>query len=649
MTLIMLFTFGAVSDGVETIDFAQRSHIEDWLRHPVYGDPSFDAFERMPGNPVHRGAPPFEWPVNGFLFEDPPSRNWFLYVGLYAEGYALREGLRMACTVYRSKDRGQTWQHLGPALPEVPFYFEGVPDPIGHAPDVSVVYEDGRYHMVYDWASEHTRWETILDPKDGTNNGIGYACAERPEGPFVPASQAIYRITDHPFYREKYRRMYAASLIRRQSDWLVLAMMDSGPYYSWALVGMTAAQPEGPYSEPTFLRCVDDGYYHPPLLEFYPAFQYDGYVYAPATSVALNRNFQAVFRARTEEAMDPRAWELDRHGSVWHAEPVEAEYFGIWGQTLSCFVDQSGTLRAMFPSRDAQGRGTINLAQRLWSAPYRESGFTLSGHQGPSLALLRKGYASCMIETELELHGQMELVWGYSAPLGPDRPAADATLHPASLSRHYALNATAETWQLVSVGESDAPTVLGEGKIAPASARTLRVRHAVDGQLDIAIDGAPAWSGTLDLREGAVGLLAAAHTVAKVRRFAVTGAAVPGRLAYLYTEAILGAGAAKDCWQAVDAPVFRYGLGAESLTSGARAKWNVTGTSVTLWAPRGPRYGTADLYIDGVKAATLDFHAPETAPSAPIFAQTGLEGPRHAISIQVHQAPVPLDVLEVEP
>lgn len=54
-------------------DFARSVHVDAWLRHPVYGDPSFDAFERLPGNPIHRGAPPFEWPVNGFLFRDPVS------------------------------------------------------------------------------------------------------------------------------------------------------------------------------------------------------------------------------------------------------------------------------------------------------------------------------------------------------------------------------------------------------------------------------------------------------------------------------------------------------------------------------------------------------------------------------------------------
>ena len=47
---------------VSATDFARSRYVDAWLRHPVYGDPSFDAFERVPGNPIHRGKPPFEWP-----------------------------------------------------------------------------------------------------------------------------------------------------------------------------------------------------------------------------------------------------------------------------------------------------------------------------------------------------------------------------------------------------------------------------------------------------------------------------------------------------------------------------------------------------------------------------------------------------------
>ena len=40
------------------IDYANSRHAGLWLRHPVSGGPSFDAFEHEPQDPLHRGAPP---------------------------------------------------------------------------------------------------------------------------------------------------------------------------------------------------------------------------------------------------------------------------------------------------------------------------------------------------------------------------------------------------------------------------------------------------------------------------------------------------------------------------------------------------------------------------------------------------------------
>jgi len=144
--------------GAAVTDYAESRHLNDWLRHPVYGDPSFDAFERLPGNPIHRGAPPFEWPVNGFFFDDPVSRHWFLYVGDYGKGY-LQPPSR--CVLYRSMDRGTTWTNLGVVLQGDATLF----DRGGHTPDVSVVYADQRYHMVYDWGH----------PNFNAEGGLAYA------------------------------------------------------------------------------------------------------------------------------------------------------------------------------------------------------------------------------------------------------------------------------------------------------------------------------------------------------------------------------------------------------------------------------------------------------------------------------------------
>ena len=126
-------------------DYAESGSVDLWLRHPVYGDPSFDAFERVSGNPILTGSPPYGWPVNGFVFSDPISGNWYIYVGDYAKGYIGPVPNR--CILFRSKNRGQSWENLGVVLHGDAQMF----DKGGNTPDVSVVFDRGRYHMVYDW------------------------------------------------------------------------------------------------------------------------------------------------------------------------------------------------------------------------------------------------------------------------------------------------------------------------------------------------------------------------------------------------------------------------------------------------------------------------------------------------------------------
>lgn len=644
----MLLSLCAVlaAASAEPVDYAKALQVNEWLRHPVLGDPSFDAFERMAGNPLHRGAPPYEWPVNGFFFEDPRSGNWYVYAGLYARDYAMGEGKGMTCTAYRSADRGKTWEHIGPVFPAEPFTFRGDTSPIGYAPDVSVVYDDGAYHMVYDWASANSTWSTMSEPAGGADNGIAYARAERPEGPFVTAPQPVYRTAAHAVYRGKYRRGYAATLLRRANDWLVLAMTDSGPNFSWAMIGMTAKEPQGPYSEPVFLRAVEDDYFHPPLMEFFPAFQYQGRIYAPATSVARNRNFQTLFSAPTERAHETGAWEIAQLGSLWHAEDVPHEHYGIWGQTFSGFVDAEGVFRVMFPSRDPEGLGTINLASRRWTQPYRD-GFVLTGHEGPSLALLRGSRPAFNLDASFTLRGRAAIVWGYLAPLGPDKPASGSTLHPLSFTRHCGLEFDGDTWRVYRVEEDSKRRELVSGQ-SPAGSREIALSNDADGAVRIRLGSEEVWHGPVEKRSGAIGLMVGPNSHLEVQRFVVFEPGRPGWTAWLYTEGILGAGAADGAWEPRENRDFRYGQGALSLGAHSMAKWNYDGGAFRLWCPKGPEYGKADVWLDGKKLATLDLHAEVPEPSAPQLIRRGIPRGYHALVVRPAEGVVPIDSLDTQ-
>jgi len=621
-------------------DYALSNQRDAWLRHPVLGDPSFDAFQRHPANPLHRGAPPLEWPVNGFLFRDPPSGHWYVYVGHYARGYGADGGASSRCTVFESTDDGQTWTHVGPIFPPEPFYFEGCASPAEHAPDVSLVYAEGLYHMAFDWAAADFRW-----PNFGSS-GVGYAWSTSPRGPFQRQQRPLIRNSPDTLILNKYNRLYATTLLKRERDWLLLTLVDSGPYFSWGLVALRADAPGGPYSDPVPLFHTEDSRYQPPLMEYFPAFVHAGYVYAPATSVALNRNFQILHCAPLEQAHRPEAWELYQHGSLWHSEPVEHEAHGIWGQTLSGCVDPTGVLRVMFPSRDSAGLGSINLAARPWERPYREHGLALSGHGGATLTCLRCAYAAFELEVELQHRGTLALLWGMSGPLGADAPRSDATLHPLCRTSHYALRLAADGWRLERADTAGAQSTLAQGAWPGAEPQRLSLRHAEDGTFTATADGLTLWTGTFTLEEGRLGLLVEPSSWVSVSRFEVAGQALPTWLPWLYTEALLGAGQSMTDWEERRDPCLRYGVGAISRKDGARAKWNFHGTGLRLWLPRGLVEGRTRVALDGDLLAELDLSADSPQPSAPLLCRSGLADGYHTLIVEAERGGLVVDVLE---
>lgn len=644
--IALILTAAALCAAPSTTDYAEAAHREDWLRHPVLGDPSFDAFTRLPGNPVLRGTPPFEWPVNGFLLEDPVSGDWFLYVGRYLKGYALSAEQPTHCLVMRSPDRGKSWETVGPAFSDAPHVFAGETHPMTHAPDVSVVFADGKYHMVYDWVTGNSDWSNIFTPTADTNSGVGYAWADSPAGPFHPTPVPVATTRAQTPLLGKYRRMYASTLLRRAQDWLVLTLTDSGPHFGWALTAFTAKAPEGPWSAATLVLHPERPAWHPPLLEFFPAFAHDGWAYAPATSVARSRNYQALFRAPLEKAHDPAAWELFQAGSVWHAEPVESEAKGIWGQTFSGFVGKDGVFTVMFPSQDAAGNGTIHLAARPWDTPFRERGFVLSGHEGPSLTLLKYGVSADAVEMEMTLRGTAVLVWNHTGVLDPNKPSSDATPHAHTLAGFSGFEAGPGGWRLVEVAPDGAETVAAAGNTSMQGAHALSLTWTA-GKCAILLDGQPLWEGAFPAPDGNLGLLVRENTHLAVDRFGVRGEDKPGCVFWGWREGLLGAAEKSEDWTEVADATSRSGSHVVSTRAGLQAKWNIEGDGFALWAPAGPGFGEAAVLVDGKPAGTFNAHAEAYAPSAPRFALQGLVPGRHTVILKTGEAAVPLDVLEV--
>ena len=630
---------------IERIDYAELRYRESWLSHPIYGDASFDCFERGPGNPVCRGTDEMRWPVNDSLFRDPVSGNWFLYVGWYRQNYERDLEHPSHCLVYRSTDAGISWEELGPALPGLPgFLFRGETSPASSAPDAVVAFKDGKYHMAFDWGTHSSNWGNAHNPTGDQNSGAGYAVSDRPEGPFQPQPNPITTTRDSKAVLGKYRRQYATTILPRRKDWLALTLTDSGPHFGWGFVASSASTPDGPWSEPVLVLHPEREIYYPPLLEFHPAFAHEGYVFAPCTSVARNRNYQGLFRVPAEQALDPDAWELWRCGSLWHAEPVENEHEGIWGQTISGFVDAQGTFSVAFPSRDDDNRGTINIAKRPWDSWYREQGFVVSGHAVPSVTVIDREFTPRRIECELSLRGTVAIIWGHRAPFGPDRHGSNAGASELTLASHSAVELTDNSWFLMKVDAVGTRSVVATGSLAPAGHRLVDLRW-VSGELALSIDGEEVHRSAMAPVAGKVGLLAGTRGWAEICCFAVEGDSNPGRFEYLYGEALLSAAQKAEDWEVVEDRRFSYGCGAVSKSGDCAAKWNFRGAAVELLAPRGPEYGRGTVRVDGGEPREIDFLADEPRDSEVVWAAEDLQPGYHAVGLSVVEGRVPVDLL----
>lgn len=630
-------------------DLALPRYADAWLRHPILGDPSYDSFTRAAGNPLVRGAPPYAWPVNVSVLHDPLSGNWYAYVGVYPEGYAIGGGAPPSyCHIYRSRDRGQTWEDIGPAFRDPSFRFEGDSETAATAPDVSVVYHDGKYHMAYDWCSEKTTWQNAHAPRDGTDSGVGYAWAERPEGPFHRARRPILRTSEVQRWNHgssRYRRAYATSLIRRKNDWLVITDLDSGPHFAWGAIVMTAKDPAGKWSEPVMVASLEGDTYYPSPVEGFPAFAYQGYVYDPRTSVGANRNFQVMMRAPIEKAHLPEAWELYQHGSLWHGVLEEHEAYGLWGQTFAGTVDKRGTLHVLYPSRDrAHGYGTINRAWRAWSRPFRTRGFAMSAHTSRSFSCTRFAVKEFALEADLTLRGRARLAWGYQGVLGAEG-RADGRPHAMTWTRYTALELSREAWRLLQVGEDGREAEAASGSLDPSDERRIAVK-AADATLQLTVDGKPVWEGAWRNEEGALALLLEPWTQVDVTRFRVSGRPGAAEHVWLWSEAISGAGVAEGSYKVVAGREWRFGRGALCETPGERVKWNFRGRGFRLWLPRGPRYGRVEVLLNGRALTALDLHAPTDQASAVVLERRDLPDGYHALVLRGDARPLPVDTLD---
>jgi hypothetical protein len=288
------------------------------------------------------------------------------------------------------------------------------------------------------------------------------------------------------------------------------------------------------------------------------------------------------------------------------------------------------------------------------------------------------------------VRGTVRLLVDYDGVLGPNRPDSDATLHPLALSRCNAVELNDQGWQVVRFGQTGEKTVLASGSRPGGETVEVRLDRKPGGEISLSLDDRTLWTGELPPRRSSgvrpssgaaasdshstsessraplsadvvapgdgrtpelahsavLGIEVEPHSHLVVEQFAVQGKPHPAVINYLFTEAILGAGGSGKDWQELRGPEFHYRLAARSKAPGARVKWNVEGHQFTLWSPRGPEFGKAQVKVDGRVLANLDLHAERLTPSQPAWKSPRLKDSPHAIVLTATEGMLVVDSIE---
>lgn len=642
--LLLSIICNACKPGKEENDYALLSHSNDWSHDYALGSPSWDTFERFPNNPVYRGRKGMEWPVNGFLYSDPISGNWYLYIGEYKEFYKSDQDTSTRdfnCVIYRSPDKGITWVKIGDLFPANMLCYDSLKI---QAPDVMVTYADGKYHMVFDWVSN------IFDWDHAEQSGLGYAIADRPEGPFIVSKEPI-KINSQ--YKQKpllnrYWRMYAQMIIKRKNDWALLYMMDTQPTSSWALAVSTSSKPEGPYSDSKIILNVERKTNFPPLQEYFPAFTHDGYAYFPATSVSVNRNYQSVHRVKIEDITNADKYELFSDGSFWHSVNVENEYAGIWGQTFTGFVDDKDSIYVMFPSKDPKNYGTINLAKASWNNLNRNKGFNLTANEGNSFSYIKKVIDVDGIDIKFKLDGTMRVIWDFHSPIDiMDSWGKFALDHNNADFKEIVINDTDWKINVYECGKNILRVDSGKINNWKSDVNRMQLKKG-NGKYELLLNDINYWEGTFKNNPGLAGVSLNPHSYLFADRFEVNGPQMKGSVAYGFRQALLNAGNLENDWAFIKDTMFLYGKGAVSKKDSSFAKWNFDGKGFELFSPKGPAFGNINIYLNGKLLETVSLKNPYEIKSAVIFKSGDLMMGSHAVYIESLDGLLPLDCINIE-
>jgi len=643
--LVIVISFTSFKVKGQPTDYALLANRNQWSHHYAFGSPSWDAFERFSNNPVYRGVNGMEWPVNGFLYADPLSKNWYLYIGEYKRNYEVDNDTTtkdMNCVILKSTDKGKTWNRVGDLFTANKMEYDSIKIQV---PDVMITYADGKYHMIFDWVSDTFNWQ-----QNAGSSGIGYAVANSPEGPFIVSKKPL-KINSQ--YKKKpllnkYWRMYAPMIFKQKNGWAIAYMLDTSPTGSWCLAVSTALKPEGPYSDTKIIMNVERKNNYAPLQEYYPAFTHKGYAYFPATSVSINRNYQSIYRVKIDEITNADKYEIFRKGSFWHAANVANEYAGIWGQTISGFIDETDSFYVMYPSKDPKNYGTINLAKASWNNLDRKKGFNFTANEGNSFSYLKTLLDLENIGMKFKLDGTMHLIWDFHSKLDIQNEWGKFSLNEKD-GNYKEIIIDKNYWIINEYGDDKNSYRIDSGKIPNFSKdeNNLQIKKT-NGKYLLLINGVKCWEGVMKSKPGVVGIALNPNSFLFTEEFVVNARKLNGHITYGFHEALLNSGNYFSDWNIKTDSLFFYGQGAISKKDSCFAKWNFDGIGFELLLPKGPQYGTVFIYLDGTLVKKISLKNQRGIKSSIVFKSNPIKRGNHSVYIESLDGVLPVDCINIK-